>query len=271
MRVNEFGIAGWFFHQPILREKTMELVELPAASKAAGVEVVELCSAFFPSQTAKYLNELRLAVADAGVRVRNIAVDMGDISAADEGKRRSDLEAIKQWFHVARAIGSEAIRVNSGGGNADDPNELSRIVAGYRELAAEAAQTGVYILIENHGGASYNPAIIQTLLDEVDSDWFLTCPDTGNFLGGSWEQGMEIMAPKAFSCHVKVAGYSPDGEQSKIEPGEGRAWTCNLKRSLEILQRANYQGPLCIEAGVGPATPESAREAIEYVRGLVAA
>lgn len=268
--MNEFGIAGYLFHQPILRDKTMPLVDLPAACKEAGVEVIELCSGFFPSQTANYLNELRQAVDAAGVRVHNIAVDMGDISSADEAKRQTDLEAIKQWFHVARALGSAAIRVNSGGQEGADAAEIGRIIAGYRELAEHAAQTGVYLLIENHGGASFHPANIATFLRDVDSSWFRTCPDTGNFVDGSWDEGMRVMAPHAFSVHVKVTAYSPDGDQPRTGR-EGRDRSSNLKQTLQILKDANYQGPLCIEAGVEENEIASARGAIHYIQELMAA
>ena len=50
--MDTFGIAGWLYHQPILHQKTMTQLELPAAGKALGVGVIELCSAFFPSQSA---------------------------------------------------------------------------------------------------------------------------------------------------------------------------------------------------------------------------
>ena len=265
--MNSFGIAGWLFHRSILFDKTMTQLEMPAACKALGVETIELVSSFFPSQDARYLNELRTAINAQGLGVRNIAVDMGDIANADEATRRTDIETLKQWFHVARAVGAESIRVNSGAADPDDSAAIERICAGYRELADEAEHTGVYLLIENHGGASADPQNIQIFLDKVASPWFKTCPDTGNFLEGTWEQGMQIMAPHAFSCHVKAFNYSPDGEQSRMGR-DGQPRTYNLRRSLQILKDAGYEGPLCIEAGASEGESASGRDAIAYVREL---
>ncbi len=263
--MTDFGIAGWLFHRSILHDRTMTLLDLPGACAALGVTTIELVSSFFPGQDTRYLNQLRSAIQEHGVRVRNIAVDMGDIANPDQATRRTDIEGLKQWFFVARAVGAEAIRVNSGTASPTDPGAIDSICEGYRELAAEAAHTGVYLLIENHGGASADPRNIQTFLERVDSPWFKTCPDFGNFIEGTAEEGMRIMAPHAFSCHVKVFNYSPDGRQNWIgRDGQPRSY--DLRRSLQILEEAGYAGPLCIEAGASASKADSARDVIRYVR-----
>jgi sugar phosphate isomerase/epimerase len=265
--MNEIGIAGWLFHESILDKQTMKQLDLPRVCKSLGVQTIELVSSFFPSQHTQYLNQLRAALREHGVHVRNIAVDMGDIANPDEAIRRTDIEGLKQWFYVARAIGSEAIRVNSGAASPTDHAAIDRICEGYRELAAEAAHAGIYLLIENHGGASADPNNIWTFLDRVDSPWFRACPDTGNFINGTWEEGMRIMAPRAYSCHVKVYSYSPDGQQSWTGR-DGQTRSYDLKRSFQILKDAGYAGPLYIEAGASGTEEDSARDAIRYVRDL---
>lgn len=267
--MNELGVAGWLFHRSILNEKTLTLLELPAAVKALGVGTVELVSTFFESQNARYLNELRAAIAENGLTVRSIAVDMGNIANADAMARRTDLEALKQWFYTARAIGCAAIRVNSGAASPDDQEAIARITEGYRELAAEAAHSGVTLMIENHGGASADPKNIKAFLEGVNSPSFRSCPDTGNFPGNTWREGMQVMAPHAFSCHVKVFSYSPDGVQTWTGR-DGQPRTYDLKESLRILQAAGYTGPLCVEAGASATEMDSGRDAIKYLRELVA-
>jgi sugar phosphate isomerase/epimerase len=268
--MNEMGIAGWLFHRSILHDQTMKQLDMPGVCKSLGVETIELVSSFFPSQDTKYLNQLRAALHEHGVRVRSIAVDMGDIANPDEAIRRTDIEGLKQWFYIARAIGSAAIRVNSGAASPTDHLAIDRICDGYRELAAEAAHAEIYLLIENHGGASADPQNIQTFLDRVDSPWFRACPDTGNFIDGTWEEGMRIMAPRAYSCHVKVFSYNPDGVQSWTGR-DGQSHSYNLKQSLQILKDAKYEAPLYIEAGASATEEDSARDAIRYVRDLWAA
>lgn len=266
---NAFGIAGWLYNEPILRTKTMTLLELPAVARGAGVSLLELCSVFFASQSAPYLNDLRVALDDAGMRVPSIAVDGPLISLPDPAARRTHIETVKQWFHVARAIGAEAIRVNSGGELDASDADLARIVDAYRELADEAGQTGVTLLIENHGGASANPANLRRFLEEVGSPWFRSCPDTGNFPDGTWREGVAAMLPYAVSTHIKVYAYSDDGVQP-YAGHDGIDRTSNLREILRMLRDAGYQGPFCIEAGVEADQTEAARGAITYVKRLLA-
>lgn len=263
-----FGIAGWLYQEPILRARTMTLLELPAVVRGADVSLLELCSAFFASQSAPYLNDLRIALADAGMRVPSIAVDGPDISLPDDAARRTHIETVKQWFHVARAIGADAIRVNSGGATDATEADLARIVEAYRELAIAAEGMGIVLLIENHGGASANPAHLRRFLEEVGSSWFRSCPDTGNFPDGTWREGVAAMLPYAASTHIKVYAYADDGIQPYVGH-DGLDRTSNLREILRMLRDADYQGPLCIEAGVEADPTEAARGAIAYVTRLL--
>jgi sugar phosphate isomerase/epimerase len=258
----EMGIAGWFLSGEILREKTLTLLEFPAVCAGYGVTTVELCSRFFENQDAKYLNELRTELTTQNLTVHSMAVDMGNIAGADPAVRRTDLEALKQWFYVASAIGSAAIRINTG--HADDDGAMDRVIDGYQELVRVAADTGVKLLIENHGGVSSTSENLQRILDALDSENFATCPDTGNFGGNDWESGMQVLAPRAFSCHVKVFDYSDDGSQSRTDR-DGNEHTYDLKKSLQILSDAGYDGPLCVEAGASKDVREGIGETIAYV------
>lgn len=263
----ELGIAGWILSGEILRQKTLTLLEFPAVCASHGVKIVELCSTFFESQNAKYLNELRTRLVDNGLFVQNIAVDMGNIAGADAAVRRTDIEALKTWFYTASAVGSKAIRINTG--HADDAGAMGRVIDGYTQLVKVAEQSGVKLLIENHGGVSSTSDNLQKILDAMSPPHFATCPDTGNFPLGDWEAGMKVLAPRAFSCHVKVFTYSDDGLQTRVDR-EGKTHTYNLQTSLRILKEAGYTGPLCIESGASSTTDDSIRDTLAYMKKQMA-
>ena len=266
----EVGIAGWLYSQEIMRDKSMTLLQMPAACAAHGVAVVELCSSFFPSQQTGYLNELREALQDSGLSVWSIAVDMGNIAGEDAAARRTDIEGLKQWFYTASALGSRAIRINTG--HADDAGAASRAIDAYRDLAETGRQAGVRLLIENHGGLSARSDGLATIIDGVDSEWFGTCPDTGNFYDTDWEAGMRVMAPRAYSCHLKLAHLEADRVQSWTD-GNGDERRCDLKAALSILDESGYTGPICLEREAdfgGPAKAESIRDSLALIRELLA-
>jgi len=258
----EMGIAGWFLSGEILREKTLTLMEFPEVCASYGVSTVELCSRFFENQDAKYLNALRDELTKHDLTLRSMAVDMGNIAGENPAVRRTDIEALKQWFYVASAIGSAAIRINTG--HADDNGAMDRVIDGYRELVRVAEDTGVLLLIENHGGVSSTSENLERILDALDSESFATCPDTGNFGENDWVSGMEVLAPRAFSCHVKVFDYSDDGLQSRIDR-DGNEQLYDLRKSLEIMKNAKYEGPLCVEAGASQDVRDGIGKTLAYV------
>jgi sugar phosphate isomerase/epimerase len=298
MSLPEIGIACWAFHRNILQEKTLSLLDLPAlARKRYGVGTIELVSEFFESQTAGYLNQLRRNLEAEGVRVHSIGLDHGNISTPDEAVRRTSLEALKQWFYVARAIGAGAIRVNTNDfeplvemiknrqpiprsailfswdslSTGERQAALERSVAAYTELVALAAQTGVRLMLENHGGVTGEPDTIAQILARIDSPWFVTCPDNQNpFSENAWEAGTQTMAARAYSVQLKISGYEPDGRQTFKSPN-GATRDQDLRRFLEILLvEHKYRGPLNFEYNFAePDEYEGTRKGLAYLRGLV--
>ena len=182
---------------------------------------------------------------------------------ADPALRRVDIESLKTWFYTASAVNCEAIRINTG--HADDADAMKRVIDGYKELSKVAEQSGIKLLIENHGGVSSTSDNLARILDAVPPPWFATCPDTGNFPEGDWEAGMKVLAPRAFSCHVKVFSYSEDGMQTRVgRDGEKRGY--DLKKSLQILKDSGYKGPLCIESGASENSRDSIRDTLAYMK-----
>lgn len=292
----EIGLAGWMFHLSILQEKTLPLLDLPAiARQELGVDTIELVSEFFPSQTAGYLNRLRQALEAQRLKVRSIAVDQGSISTNDEAVRRTSIEALKQWFFVANAIGADAIRVNT-----DDfeplvdlivsrrpinpgairftwasakpeerPAILTRVIDAYRELSEIAEQTKVRLLLESHGGITGEPKNVERILASVSSPWLRTCPDNQNYYeNDAWEEGTRVLAPRAYSAHAKISGYDPSGIQWFVSP-DGSKRPQDLKRYVAILVESGYKGPLDLEYNFAE-TDElvGAKKGLAYVRDL---
>jgi len=205
-----------------------------------------------------------------GLSVQNIAVDMGNIVGGEEKRRYTDIEGLKQWFYVASAVGSKAIRINTG--HSDDPEAIERAIDAYREFAEVGRQAGIKILLENHGGLSASSQSLLRILAGVKSDWFGTCPDTGNFVQNDWEAGMKVLAPRALSCHVKLFSISKDGWQS-WKDRNGAEHKFSMKKVLKILEHAGYEGPLCLEKEApsdSASRQDNIRNTIAYLRDLMA-
>src|SRR5438876_706942 len=57
---------------------TLSLLEVPARIAAMGIGTLEICHFQIPSRERAYLNELRSAIRQAGVRLLSVLIDNGD-------------------------------------------------------------------------------------------------------------------------------------------------------------------------------------------------
>lgn len=255
------SLAGWSLHRRFRRDQDpLTLLEYPQVVKDEfGITAVELNSPFFASTDDAYLDQLVEASKRAGVVLTGMAVDgTGDPASLDEDERRQSVERILPWFRVSKRLGLPVFRVNTGGyGNEFNPRAVEQCIKSFRTLVKEAEETGVKLVIENHGGISINPLNTKQIIEEIDSPMLGTLPDFGNFpdsqkpkgleklqeIAGGIEAdevrywGLEIMAPYALSVHAKMYTFDADGEEPSIDIG----------RCVRIMRDAGYAGYWGIE------------------------
>lgn len=201
-----------------------------------GLGLVELCQMHFPTSDREYLDELRGRIAEVGCRVVNVPIDVGNISTYDADSRRQDLANIKRWMDVAAYIGSPCVRVNSGR-QPEGQEDISITIASYKELLAHAAELGIQVLLENHGGISAKPRNIYRLIEDIGSDRFRLCPDFGNFDESVRYEALGMMFPFAAMAHVKTWRFDDSG----------MAVGYDFDRVMNIMRESNYRGPLSVE------------------------
>lgn len=232
----KLAIASWSLHRQI--PTRIPLIQFSGiCQKEFGVEAIELNSPFFESTKPAYLSRLRESISKRGMRVVNIAVDLGNIASPDNTQRNRDIEALKEWFTIGKLVDSLSIRVNAGWGEPVDEAMMKRIVESYKELTKEAERMGMNLLIENHGGPSADPDNIVRIVKAVGSDNFGTCPDFGNFASHIRYEGLAKISSYALLAHAKTYKFDERGEETSID----------IKKCLDILKEAGFQGYLSIE------------------------
>lgn len=232
----QIAVASWSLHREI--PQSTPLIEFPRiCQEEFGVKVLELNSPFFASTEKGYLDQLGETISKRGMTVVNIAVDLGDIANPDDEERRKDIEALKEWFSIAKGLGSPFIRINAGKGESIDDVVLRRVIDSYKELVEEGEKVGVGLVIENHGGPSANPDNIVRIIETVGSAHFGACPDFGNFAPEIRYQGIARIAKYAFLAHVKSYDFNEEGKETTID----------VERCLNILKKAGFEGDLSVE------------------------
>src|SRR5947209_3947724 len=202
-----FGSGSW---SPPREGDELSVLEFPRVAASFGISDLEICQAHLASTEENYLAQVNAAVAQAGCRVVNVPVDVGNL--AETTQRDTELQKIMPWIDAAHRLGSPCVRVNTGTPGEQDEAEALQVVAeGYRRLAAYCAERGMTVLLENHGGLSASPQAIMALVDMVGASNFRLCPDFGNFAPELREEGLRRMLPHAAIVHAKFVELDEAG------------------------------------------------------------
>ena len=241
------SVSSWSLHReiPAIWQKDapskISLVDFPRLCvEQLGVDAVELWQMHFLSADQNYAEKVKNALDRSGVRVVNIPVDSGYAAEPDPEKRSGSFEIIRRWFHVAEYLGSPFIRVNTGAGEGEE--SLRRAIDGYGELVKTAEETGVDLLIENHGGISASAHNIVKIIEKVGSEHLKACPDFGNFPSEVRYDELQKLAKYAALVHVKTHGSDERGEPRPVDIG----------RCVDLFRKRGFSGYYSIEfAGKG--------------------
>lgn len=205
-----------------------------------GIDGVELTAYYFPTTEKDYLHSLKRRCLVQGVDVSGAAVG-SKLTLAFEDERAAEVRMVKEWLGHAVELGAPELRFFAGvtpEGHSDE-EAFNWAVAALKECVPVAADKGVVMALENHGGITTTSAQVIRLIEAVDSPWLRVNLDTGNY-GMDPEvdpyEGMRRVAPLSVTAHHKVAMRTPTGK----EP-------VDVDRVVSTLHEAGYRGFLNIE------------------------
>ena len=242
----KLSLCGWSLHPLFQRAASpLAFVDFPAVARDTfDIDAVELNNIFFESTEPAYLDRLRDAAGRAGVALLNVAVDeKGDLSGDDEAARLEAVAAYARWVPVAKALGCDAIRANSGGKQiVDRDRAIANCTDSFRRLADVGRANGVAIMMENHWGISADPDVIVRIATDVRAthgpDAMYALCDWGN-----WPDDVDRYAairrimPLALAVHAKVNDIDADLNHPRFDHA----------RCLQLSRDAGYDGYLGIE------------------------
>jgi len=248
-----------YSYRDLLTSKQMKLEGFLNAAADIGLDGVELTSYYFPEQTDDYLHYIKWEVFMRGLAVAGTAVG-GNFSQPDADKRRAQVEMVRDWLVKSEKLGSPVLRVFAGG----VPDGVEREVAegwvrdGLAECGETAAECGVALALENHGGLTGDAAGILALVEPfTDNPWIGINLDFGNFTGDVYDQ-YKLCAPHTFTTHAKVS----------VAQGDKRELV-DYRRVVRIMHEEGYRGYLSIEFE----EPEDAVAGVSrfaaYLRGCI--
>ena len=222
-----------------LKEASFTLEQFIDYCAEQDLDGCELTAYYFPKEiTADYLLSLKERTFRLGLDISGTAI--GNNFCLPEGEAREiQLKMCRDWIDHSAALGAPAIRIFAGTIPKGDSEEAARerCIDGINQSLDYAAQKGVCLALENHGGITATPDQLLKIIEGVKtSPWFGVNFDGGNFSTSDPYGDLARIAPFAINAQVKV----------EISPG-GKKEPADLPRVVKILKDAGYRGYLVLE------------------------
>lgn len=256
---------------------TFPLVKLPldeamAVVAAAGFSRIDLLGRMphFSLDAEEWDPAAAAAMAQThGLTIANLATYVGaGFASADEAERQKEWADVRRAIDIAAQVGARSIR-GFRSPKYDNAADVPRIVPWIKRCAEYAAEKGVYMGLENHGGGiSGVPEVCRDLADQVGSPYFGVLYDPCNLhtRGTDYRRGLETMKDHIVHVHLKD-GTSENASQKHTMLGEGEidvAWICRR------LDEIGYDGDVALEYEMETEPPESGlKKWYEALRRLV--
>ena len=178
----DISLAQWSLNKKLFG-KELDNLDFPAYTKEKfDIHAVEYVNQFFKDADTAYIKELLKRTQDIDVKNVLIMIDgEGNLGDTDEEKRKKAVENHYRWVEHAHILGCHSIRVNAGGrGTAEEVGYAA--TRSLRTLSQFAADYGINVIVENHGGYSSRAS---WLVNVIRNTGMVNCgvlPDFGNFI-----------------------------------------------------------------------------------------
>jgi len=263
-----YSFREYFRDAPATRErkvdaaKKIDLFQFIDFCAAQGCEGAELTSYYFPQNTDnEFLLKIKRYASLRGVTISGTAV--GNTFTHPEGKdREREIAGVKKWIDHAAVMGAPHVRIFAGsvprGVNQSEAKAFC--INAIEECGKFAAEKGVFMGIENHGGIVEEPKDLLDIVRTVKSPWVGINLDTGNFHTDDPYRDLELCAPYAVNVQIK----------SEVRRRRGGVEAADLKRMIAILRKANYQGFVALEYEAQPDPWQEVPKLLKELKALMA-
>lgn len=244
------SLAQWSLHRAHFNGSISAMDFPKVAKEEFGIDAVEYVNQFFKDKAEDHawLDDLKKRCEDLQVRSLLIMIDgEGALGHPDEAQRTRSVENHYKWVEAAKRLGCHSIRVNAESRGTWN-EQVERAADGLRRLTLFAAERGMNVIVENHGGLSSNGKWLVEVMKTVDHPRCGTLPDFGNFCldwsrrdeAEAWYDrylGVEELMPFAKAVSAKSHDFNEAGDETATD----------YMKMMTIVLKAGYRGDVGIE------------------------
>jgi len=217
----------------------LDFLTVPKAMKEIGISGVTFNDIWMKSYDTAYLDQIKKACADAGVKITGLICE-GNLATTDDAKWNEQVEEDAKKIKAAAYLGAPIVRLNLGGlGDEEKDNTVGaeRCIKAFNKLMPLAKELKVKMTIENHGGVSKHADTILKIIRGTDPKWVGSCLDFGNWPDDVRYTESAKLAPYAYHVHAKTHTFNDQGEDVNKD----------YKRLMQMLKDAKYKYAVSIE------------------------
>lgn len=235
----KLSIAAYSYRQFLAGdEKTMDLFDFVDLAADMALDAVEPTSYYFPADVnEEYLHRLQRHAFLLGLDISGTAIG-NDFCVPEGPDREAQFDLARTWIDRAAALDAPVIRVFAGRvpkGDAEDA-AVARAIEGFKAVLPYAAEKGVMLALENHGGITATPEQMLRIVEAIDHPYFGVNLDTGNFRTEDPYADLAKIAPYAVNVQVKTE-VTRDGTKEEAD----------LSRFVSLLRDVKYSGYVVLE------------------------
>jgi sugar phosphate isomerase/epimerase len=237
----KISLAEWSLHRALMgRDAKITNLDFPRITKMDyGLDAVEYVSTFFmrKGEDTAYLTQLKDSCTKYGVKSLLIMVDgEGNLADTSYAARTKAIENHYKWVKAAKFLGCHSIRVNAGGRGTMGQTQAAAI-DGLGRLADYAAEYGINVIVENHGGNSSIGKWLVEIMKVVNKPNCGILPDLGNFYEYDRYAGVKEFMPFAKGVSGKTYDFDENGMETRID----------YERMMKIIADSDYKGYVDVE------------------------
>ncbi len=257
----KLSLAQWSLHK-MIQSGGLDPVDFAQKANELGFSGIEYVSALYTDYLKKG-DDPEKAMADllemlkdrsAHFQVDNVLIMVdgeGHLAELDDAKRNQSVENHKKWVDAAAFLGCHSIRVNAHGEGSEE-EVAAAAVKGLSALADYAAEKGINVIVENHGGYTSSGKWLSDVMKTINKPNCGTLPDFGNFCinvsYGSINaeecedvydiyQGVAELLPYAKGVSAKSYDFDEEGNQPLID----------YYKMMKVVKEGGYKGYIGVE------------------------
>ncbi|AGA30095.1 sugar phosphate isomerase/epimerase family protein [Singulisphaera acidiphila] len=258
----KLSLAAYSYRQLLQgNEPKMDLFDFVNLAADQGLDGVELTSYYFPADvTTEYLHRIKQHAFVLGLDISGTSVG-NNFCVPDGPARDKQMELVRTWVDRAAELDAPVIRIFAGtvAKGDDEAKAVERAIDGIKASLPYAAERGVSLALENHGGITATPGQLLKLVKAVDAPNFGVNLDTGNFHGEDPYADLAELAPYAVNVQVKTE-ISRKGQKKE---------EADLAKVIDILRTARYSGYVVLEYEAAEDPMKAVPRHIKTLRNLI--